>query len=195
MRGSTTRILARSAVRAALFALALGLYAASGALAQAGAPAQPSDSPLSPGTPLRLVQPRLGIDAPIVPLGQTDDGAMAAPSDPDTIGWWSLGADASQEGNVVLAGHVNWAGRLRVFGRLDQAVPGDVFYLTDASGTEWGYVVIWKRLYDAQSAPLEEIFLPDAPGHQLTLITCGGRYILAAREYLDRIIVRAQRIE
>jgi hypothetical protein len=196
---------------AALLALLLGL-AALPALAQE-APAEPADTPSSPeagapdaaaptatpgvapGTPVRLVQPRLQIDAPIVPVGVDEEGAMASPPDPDTVAWWSLGADISAEGNVVLAAHVNWDGSLRVFGRLFLAQPGDVFYLTDAAGVEHGYLVTWTRTYDAETAPLEEIFLADAPGHQLTLITCGGRFDRPERQYLDRLVVRAQRIE
>jgi hypothetical protein len=157
---------------------------------------QPAAEPvLAPGTPLRLVQPRLGIDARIVPVGTDENGAMAAPSDPATVAWWSLGFDAAAEGNVVLAGHVNWGGLTRVFAKLSEAQLDDVFYLTDATGTEHGYLVTWVRSYEAASAPLEEIFLPDAPGHQLTLITCGGRFDTAQRLYLDRWVVRAQRIE
>ena len=175
-------------------ALLLLLLAAAPAAAQEAPPAAAAPEP-APGAPVRLVQPRLGIDAPIVPLGLDADGAMAAPSDPDTVGWWSLGADTASDGNVVLAGHVNWGGRLRAFGRLFQAQPGDVFYVTDAIGEEYGYTVTWARMYDADSAPLDEIFLPDGPGHQLTLITCGGRFDSADRLYLDRLVVRAQRIE
>ncbi len=173
--------------------LALGSSFGQAALvaAQEELPAEPV---LAPGTPLRLVQPRLGIDAPIVPVGVTEDGSMAAPTDPTTVGWWSLGVDAEPDGNVVLAAHVNWGGINRVFALLHLAEPGEVFYLTDAAGVEHGYLVTWVRSYDANNAPLEEIFLPDAAGHQLTLITCGGRYDAENRQYLDRWVVRAQRI-
>ena len=134
--------------------------------------------------------PRIGTHAPIVPLGLDDDGAMAAPVDPDTVGWWQDGPGLGGAGNMLLDGHVDWAGRLRVFGLLKQLTPGDEIWVTDAAGRTRPYGVVWTRLYEVDTAPLDEIFTT-APDEQLTLITCGGEFDQASRMYVSRWVVRA----
>jgi sortase (surface protein transpeptidase) len=94
-------------------------------------------------------------------------------------------------GNVVLAAHVNWNGRLRPFGLLHTLEPGDAIQVIDADGRGFEYRVESSHWVRAEGAPLAEIFAqPDQP--VVTLITCGGEYIAATREYLDRLIVRAK---
>jgi sortase (surface protein transpeptidase) len=141
-------------------------------------------------TPVSIDIPRLGTHAPIVPLGLEDDGAMAAPSDPDTVGWWQDGPGLGGIGNMLLDGHVDWGGQLRVFGLLKQLSQGDLITVTDGDGASRSYSVVWTRLVDADTAPLDEIF-PTTPDEQLTLITCGGAFDQSAHMYVSRWIVRA----
>jgi len=140
--------------------------------------------------PLFIDIPRLGTHAPIVPLGLDEDGALAAPIDPDTVGWWQDGPGVGGLGNMLLDGHVDWAGRLRVFGLLKLLDTGDVISVTDSDGLTRSYSVVWTRLYDADTAPLDEIF-PTTPEEQLTLITCGGAFDHAAHMYVSRWVIRA----
>jgi sortase (surface protein transpeptidase) len=50
--------------------------------------------------------------------------------------------------------------------------------------------VVWKQLYDARSAPVEEITgSTDEP--VITLITCGGEFDRTLRSYTGRWVVRA----
>jgi LPXTG-site transpeptidase (sortase) family protein len=107
------------------------------------------------------------------------------------VAWWSLGyGTGEQPGNVVLAAHVDWGGRLRVFGQLHRLGPGDAVIVHDELAREYRYEVVWSKSVRAEGAPVEEIF---AQGETptITLITCGGTYVPARREYLDRLIVRA----
>jgi len=77
-----------------------------------------SSAPAPQVAPVLLKIPALGVDADVVPVGMDADGAMDVPKDPDTAVWWSLGPGTGVPGNVVIAAHVDWAGRLRVFGLL-----------------------------------------------------------------------------
>jgi HD-GYP domain-containing protein (c-di-GMP phosphodiesterase class II) len=70
--------------------------------------------------------------------------------------------------------------------------PGDAIELTDGDGNVLSYRVVWTRLYQADTAPLDEIFAPTAD-EALTLITCGGAFDQAARMYVSRWVVRAVR--
>src|SRR5438067_2458109 len=123
--------------------------------------------------PVQIDIPRIGTHAAVVPLGEDEDGAMAAPEDPDTVGWYELGMGLGTPGNALLDGHVDWGGRLRVFGLLRQLAPGDTIQITDSAGNALAYSVAWTRLYDADTAPVNEIFAQTGD-EEITLITCGG---------------------
>ena len=117
---------------------------------------------------------------------------MQAPTDPDTVGWYAPGVGLGTPGNALLDGHVDWAGRLRVFGRLGQLQQGDAITIADAAGSQRSYAVQWTRLVDAETAPLDEIF-GQSSAEEVTLITCGGAFDPAQRMYVSRWIVRAER--
>jgi len=142
--------------------------------------------------PTSIDIPRIGTHALVVPLGQDDDGAMQAPNDPDTVGWYNLGTGVGAPGNVLLDGHVDWGGRLRVFGLLGQLAPGDTIQITDTDGNVLNYSVSWTTLYAADNAPLEQIF-EQTSDEEVTLITCGGTFDPSVHMYVSRWIVRAAR--
>src|SRR5437016_11694922 len=124
--------LGRFAWRCAPLALAAAVYIvlASPALADGSDPVQIDIS-------------RTGTHAAIVPLGENPDGSMQVPDDPDTVGWFEPGTKLGVPGNVLLDGHVDWGGRLRVFGWLRQLEPGDLLQITDADGNLLTYSVVW----------------------------------------------------
>jgi sortase A len=142
--------------------------------------------------PVHIDIPSIGTHAQIVPLGEDDDGAMAAPGDPDTVGWYQLGVGVGTPGNALLDGHVDWGGRLRVFGLLRRLQPGDTFSITDADDDVLTYSVTWTRIYEADTAPLDEIF-QQTSDEEVTLITCGGAFDPAIHMYVSRWIVRGAR--
>ena len=141
--------------------------------------------------PIQLAIPKLGVSANVVGVGQDPDGAMAAPDNPDEVAWYTLGPGMGVPGNVVFAGHVNWDGRLRVFGQLSSLQVGDAVLIVDAAGNGYQYLVESSQWFRAEGAPVEEIFAQSAEP-TITLITCGGEFLAATREYLDRLVVRAR---
>lgn len=166
-----------------------------------GVPLASSDAPASEPLagafgvpPVRLVIPRLGVDAVVLPVGLEADGTMAAPRDPDTVGWYEYGAGLGPIGNAVLGGHVDWGGVGRVFFGLRRLAPGDRVLAYAADGAVYVYEVVDSAWYRAETAPVREIFAQtETP--QLTLITCGGAFDRSRREYLDRLVVRATLVE
>jgi sortase (surface protein transpeptidase) len=149
--------------------------------------------PVAGTVPAAIDLPTIGAHAVVVPLGEEEDGAMAAPSDPDTVGWYALGVGLGTPGNALLDGHVDWGGRLRVFGRLRHLAPGDQFSITDVDGATFTYSVIRTQLFDAASAPVDEIFA-HAATEDVTLITCGGAFDPVTHQYASRWVVRASRV-
>ncbi len=158
---------------------------------------QPADEPLPVAAgpwgvpPVKLTIPALGVEAAVEAVGQDPDGAMSTPTNADDVAWYMLGPGMGVPGNVVLAAHVNWDGRLRVFGELHLLGPGDVVQIIDAEGRGYEYAVESSHWVRAEGAPLEEIFA-QPPEPVITLITCGGEYVASRREYLDRLIVKAR---
>lgn len=168
-------------------------------ISQANDDSQPADAPVpdlaASGPwgvpPVKLTIPALGVEAGVEPVGEAEDGAMATPTHPDDVAWWQLGPGMGVPGNVVFAAHVNWDNRLRPFGLLHQLQEGDAIQVIDEQGRGFEYVVESSEWVRAEGAPLAEIFAqPDFP--LVTLITCGGEYVAARREYLDRLIVKAR---
>jgi sortase (surface protein transpeptidase) len=137
----------------------------------AAQPVAPEESP--PATPARLVLPSIGIDAPVVVLGLTDDLTMPAPEHAELVAWYTFSALAGGEGTVVLAGHRDWQGRRGVFFALEQVQPDDAIWLQDTAGRWYRYTVVWSARYPDDGAPIAALVGPtDRP--TVTLITCGG---------------------
>ena len=156
------------------------------------APADEQAQPVSGVVPATVAIPKIGTRAAVVPLGLLDDGTLDAPADPDTIGWFMGGPGVGGPGNTILDGHVDWGGRLRVFGLLRNLRPGDAVLVTDVDGQALSYTVTWSRLVDADDAPLDEIY-EQGPAEELTLITCGGAFDPSTHTYVSRLVVRAVR--
>jgi sortase (surface protein transpeptidase) len=78
-----------------------------------------------------------------------------------------------------------------VFNQLVALEPGDAVLIVDAQGRGYQYVVQSSHVYDAEGAPVDQIFAQTVDT-VITLITCGGRYEAATREYLDRVVVVAK---
>jgi LPXTG-site transpeptidase (sortase) family protein len=142
--------------------------------------------------PSSISIPRFRSEASVVSLGMDGDGTMAVPSDPDTIGWYDFTGKVGIPGNAVLVGHVDWAGRLRAFGRLRDLSAGDQVDVVDALGRQLTYSVESVETIDAATPPTEYL-TQHGPGEELTLITCGGAFDRHSHQYLSRVIVRAVR--
>jgi LPXTG-site transpeptidase (sortase) family protein len=117
---------------------------------------------------------------------------MAVPSDPDTVGWYEFSARPGAPGNVVLAGHVDWGGRLRAFGLLRLLHTDDAVVVSDSLGRELTYHVRETEVVDPDSSPMDVVGQRGA-SEELTLITCGGAFDRASHQYLKRVVVRALR--
>lgn len=194
------RAVALACLIGALVALAAGVHLLI-------APARTPESPLagrgtagwaemvsaSKGTharPVRLIIPKIGLNAAIEYVGLTADDAMAAPSGPDTVGWYELGPRPGNRGSAVIDGHSGYAdGRAAAFDELPGLGKGDRLYVEDASGRRASFVVRTTRLY-ARDADAAEVFAPTASS-RLNLITCTGSFDVAAGTHSQRLVVFA----
>ncbi|MBV9204875.1 MAG: class F sortase [Actinobacteria bacterium] len=157
------------------------------------AAAAPAPSPTAvPFAPARVRVPRLGLDAPVVPVTEQPDGLLAVPADVHTIGWWSAGAAAaSPSGTVVLVGHVDSARQgPGAFFALRTLQPGDQVVLSGGGGRTVAYTVAARRQYPKTALPAGAMFGQDTT-QRLVLVTCGGTFNWDTHHYSDNVVVYA----
>ncbi|MFI7585159.1 class F sortase [Kocuria sp. M1N1S27] len=127
----------------------------------------------------RVCSPSLGIDAALESVGADAAGNMAVPTHEDraAIGWYSASAPVGgQQGNAVLAGHVDYPYDAPALATLYTAQPGQQLWVSDGAGGVHSYTVTTVREPTPRDAPPREIFeLTGDPG--LSLVTCSGDYV------------------
>ena len=134
----------------------------------------------APGAPRRVVIPRLGVRAPVLPV-KAPGGTLVPPSDPQQLGWWAGGArPGAERGSALVAGHTVHDGG----GALDDLETlrrGDAVTVRTDHGTiryEVRRVAVFSKGSVAQQA--ERLFSQSVPG-RLVLVTCedwdGERYL------------------
>lgn len=142
----------------------------------------------------RLVIEKAKVDAPIVEKGVDEQGVMQAPDNAWDVAWYDFSARPGFGSNAVFAAHVDYI-RVgpAVFWNLKDLEEGDIVRVQLADGTEYRYVVNFKQQFDAETAPVNDIVGPTAK-EMVTLITCGGTFNQATRQYDKRLVVRAERV-
>ncbi len=139
--------------------------------------------------PVRLRIPRIAVDARVEHVGLAQDGTMGIPSGAMDIGWYKPGIVPGQNGNAVMAGHLDSAwGAPAIFWRLSELQKGDDIFVDDASGATLHFRVVRTEVYDAATAPLTDIF-GTASVSNLQLVTCNGAWIQSKRTYSKRLVV------
>ncbi len=132
--------------------------------------------------PLTLEFPTLGVEAQTEAI-DVHDGQLGVPVDPDRLGVYQL------DGNMLVVGHLDWAGQRRVLADVRSFQPGEPIWLSDGRT----YHVVWSETLpiDADQDEWTEALAP--ADDVLTLVTCTGPFSLSRHEYLERIVIRAVR--
>lgn len=140
--------------------------------------------PLTVAAPLTVTFPTLGVEAQTEPLA-LDDGQLGVPLDPDHLGVYQL------DGNMLLVGHLDWAGRRRVLAAVRAFQPGEPVWLSDGRT----YHVAWSKTLpiDGDQSDWADAVAPAPADDVLTFVTCTGPFSLSRHEYLERSVIRAVR--
>jgi len=148
--------------------------------------------------PLRLVIERIRVDAPIVELGLDGNGVPQVPLNGKDVAWYNFSAKPGAGSNAVFAGHVNWAGALGAFGKIDELVEGDTVRLIADDGRQFAYEVRANYAVDPEDRESLKVMAPTETD-TITLITCSGTWVPDPSErfggnYTTRTIVQAKLI-
>lgn len=141
--------------------------------------------------PTRVEVPAAHIDAQLVRLGLDTDGALEAPSDFDTAGWWQGGAKPGASGPAVIAGHVDSYNGPAAFFSLKELKPGDAITVHGEEGEAVTFHVDRVEQHPKNQFPTQQVYGPTAEP-TLRLVTCAGAFDDATREYRDNLIVYAK---
>ncbi|MEU9890801.1 class F sortase [Sphaerisporangium sp. NPDC051011] len=156
-------------------------------------PSLPPAPAMQPSSPKRLVIKKLGINAPIKPVGTDKQGAIETPpiNNPNLVGWYRYGPTPGQAGPAVMLGHKDTTSRTAVFSRLHEMQYGDTIEVTRMDGTVAIFTVGGIEQADKQTFPTNRVY-GNADAAELRLITCGGTYNRVTGHYVDNVIVYAR---
>lgn len=144
-----------------------------------------------PELPVRLVIPRIDVDAAVqyVGLAPSGTGEMDIPSNFTDVGWYKEGVRPGMRGSAVIAGHLNGKGVPKaVFYDLDTLEVGDEVVVMSAERVEDIFRVVKVETYDYDEETVE-VFLSDDGTARLNLITCGGLWLTEEQRYSQRTVV------
>ena len=150
----------------------------------------PKQEPASSGPPVRLIIPKINVDAVIEPMGTTSSGAMEIPSGPRNVGWYKDGPHPGDNGSAVIDGHYGrWKnGEGSVFDDLNNLEKGDVLYVEDENGVATTFLVRESQSFDP-NADASDVFESNDGNSHLNLITCEGVWNKTAKSYSQRLVV------
>jgi sortase A len=144
---------------------------------------------VEPGiSPSSLSIPAIDLEAPVKGFGLDEKGNMELPENGEDVAWFEPGFKPGEEGNAVLAGHVDSKKAPAVFYRLKELEIGDKIHLYDDNGKQLTFVVKDKIAYQKDDAPLRKIFGPSNK-RKLNLITCTGYFDRDIHNYVERLVV------
>ncbi len=138
-------------------------------------------------TPVKLVIPKIDVDASAVPVWTDPDGKMASPGTAGDVGWWA-GRKAGK-GNLLLDGHHDWNGVQGVFYDLSKLKRGNKV-IVKGKKHELVYRITWVKNYDRNIDATD--LLSKGKKQVVTLITCGGSFDTIARTHRERVVARAE---
>ncbi|WP_078955811.1 class F sortase [Streptomyces sp. NRRL B-1140] len=152
-----------------------------------------SDGPRLPRSrPVRLLIPKISVDAPFTDLALNDFGQLEPPPPNDTnlVGWYAKGHTPGEAGTAIIAGHVDTATSPAVFAGLSALKKGDRFQVTRADGSKATFAVDATESFEKDEFPSKRVY-GDTPRAQVRLITCSGSYDRQARDYTENLVVFA----
>jgi sortase (surface protein transpeptidase) len=145
---------------------------------------------LPASVPVRVEIPALGISAPLIKLGRNANGTLQVPP-PDNhnlAGWFDRSVTPGQEGTSVILGHVDNFTGPSVFFSIKMLRPGEIIKIVRADGDTAVFSV--DGVQEVAKAVFPASIIDEKTRYpELRLITCGGPFDTATRQYLDNIVV------
>jgi Sortase domain len=140
--------------------------------------------------PMGIRIPKIGVAAPVDPLGLNADGSLAVPTDFDRAGYYTGRPVPGATGPAIIVAHVDSRTGPAVFARLRDLKPGDEVTVTRTDHSDVIFVIDRVESHPKNAFPTNAVYdaTPDAT---LRLITCGGSFDHATGHYRANTIAFA----
>ena len=154
--------------------------------------------------------PALGVDAAIESIGTVPGRNQLASPGPYTVGWYHIYDKPGFGTSSLYSAHRDYFPNIKgPFYSLTELGDGDEIIVVMDDGREYVYEVFLQRRYPVDDVPMNDLISPDdaddpdlrrpAGEEWITLITCGGEFVVTAERgsgiYLHRDIVIARRVD
>lgn len=148
----------------------------------------------APAQPSRIIIPDIGVNAQIESLGLTADNAVDVPKSLWTTAWFNQSSKPGSPGPAMIVGHYSAYGKA-VFANLKKLTPGQKIIVTDEKAQQFTFAVTQKRDWPQAEVPMGELLGNRTSKPRLEIITCGGGYIKASRDFTNRTVITAEIVE
>jgi hypothetical protein len=139
--------------------------------------------------PVRLVIPKIGVDAPSINLDLKSDGTLGTPNSATQVGWYRNSPTPGELGPSVIVGHVDYVNYGKaVFWRLFELQPGDTFTVERIDGTSAKFKADAVKQFSQSNFPTDEVY-GNIHYAGIRLITCGGSWNPQTHHYSDNTVV------
>ena len=148
--------------------------------------------PLAFSRPVQIEIPKLDVNAPVMRLGLAANHTVAVPplGNHNLAGWYDGSVTPGQNGTSVILGHVDSFTGISVFFYIKTLRRGNQIKVMRANGSTAIFTVDGVQKVVKTAFPTSDVYgMVKYPG--LRLITCGGPFDTATRQYLDDIVVYA----
>jgi hypothetical protein len=187
-------LLIMAGIVAAGIAIVSQVHAPQPSAAVAGATGGKAHGPsLQRSPPVAVDIPAIGVHSRLMHLGLDAHGAIEVPplfTRAGEAAWYKYSATPGQIGASIIVGHVDTVAGPAVFFRLGALRPGNRIDVTLADGVTAIFRVTGVREYLKSRFPAKTVYRTTHFA-ALHLITCGGAFDRATRNYLSSIVVFA----
>lgn len=148
---------------------------------------------VAPDLPRYVRIPKIGVRAMVQRQGVDKTGALKAPGNIHTAGWYDGSSKPGEGGAVLLDGHVAGPSQHGVFYRLKSLTAGDQIEIERGDGRVFTYKVVKTTSAKTNQLDMASALLPVVDGKPgLNLITCTGN--VQGMHYDQRLLVYAVQI-
>jgi LPXTG-site transpeptidase (sortase) family protein len=130
----------------------------------------------------------MSVNTTVEHVGKDAQGNMDVPKDANNVAWYELGYKPGENGNAVIAGHLDTKTGPAIFYNLNQLKVGDEITVATNLNKKLVFTVVNKQIYKANNFPVLTVF-GTASEPLLNLITCTGVFDRTTEHYLDRVVV------
>lgn len=152
----------------------------------------PVRGPIMPAAaPVSITVSAISVASPLLVLGKNADGTLEVPplDEPESrAGWYRNSPEPGTLGPAIILGHIDSARYgPGVFYELGALATGDTVEVTRDDGTVAVFTIDAVRSYKKAEFPTDEVY-GNIDHAGIRLITCGGAFDAASRDYDSNII-------